>query len=67
MPGANGLEVAKVIKIARPNLKVLMLSGNLPSDIRAELQNLGIEDFVQKPYALDDVGRRLRALLDQIT
>ena len=67
MPGASGLEVAKVIKIARPDLKVLMLSGNLPSDVRAELQNLGIEDFVQKPYALDDVGRRLRALLDQIT
>ena len=66
MPGASGLEVAKVIKIARPDLKVLMLSGNLPSDIRAELQNLGIKDFVQKPYALDDVGRRLRALLDQI-
>ena len=67
MPGASGLEVAKVIKIARPHLKVLMLSGNLPSGTRAELQNLGIEDFVQKPYALDDVGRRLRALLDQIT
>jgi PAS domain S-box-containing protein len=64
MPGANGIEVAKVVKIARPDMKVLILSGNLHGEARTELQALGLTEFVQKPYALDDVGRRLRGLLD---
>lgn len=64
MPGANGLEVAKVARLTRPGVKVLVLTGNLNSDARAELLSIGLDDFVQKPYALDDVGRRLRTLLD---
>ncbi len=64
MPGANGLDVAKIARIARPNLKILVLSGNLTGPARTELQRLGLNDFLQKPYALDEVGRRLRKLLD---
>ncbi|MBL9215225.1 MAG: PAS domain S-box protein [Opitutaceae bacterium] len=64
MPGATGLEVLKVIKACRPLLRVLVLSGHVSSEIRAELDRLGQADFVQKPYTLDDLGRRLRALLD---
>ncbi|MBI2815129.1 MAG: PAS domain S-box protein [Opitutae bacterium] len=64
MPGANGLKVVKVARLARPGVKVLVLSGNLTAETRAQLESLGLKDFVQKPYALDDVGRRVRALLD---
>ena len=64
MPGANGIDVFKVIRIGRPELKVLILSGNLNGEARRELQGLGQANFVQKPYALEEVGRRLRALLD---
>ncbi len=66
MPGANGIDVFKVIRIGRPDVRVLILSGNLNADTRAELQTLGQGDFIQKPYALDDVGRRLRTLLDRV-
>lgn len=65
MPGANGIDVFKVIRMGRPNTKVIILSGQLHGAARAELQALGQSDFVQKPYALDEVGRRLRALLDK--
>jgi PAS domain S-box-containing protein len=64
MPGANGIDVYKVIRMGRPEMQVLILSGNLHSDARRELQGLGLNNFVQKPYALDEVGRRLRTLLD---
>jgi DNA-binding NarL/FixJ family response regulator len=64
MPGANGVEVAKVVKVARPDVKVMFLSGNLNGEARAELQKLGLTEFVQKPYALEVVGRRLREMLD---
>jgi PAS domain S-box-containing protein len=67
MPGANGIDVFKVIRMGRPDVKVLILSGNLSPEARRELQGLGNNNFVQKPYALDDVGRRLRALLNEQT
>ena len=66
MPGANGVEVFKVIRAHRPGVKALILSGNLNADNRAELASLGQTEFAQKPYALDDVGRRLRAMLDGV-
>jgi len=65
MPGANGIDVFRVLRISRPSARVLILSGNLQGEVRRELQSIGPAVFVQKPYALDDVGRRLRALLDE--
>jgi nitrogen-specific signal transduction histidine kinase len=64
MPGATGLQVMKAISVRRPGLKVLVLSGHLTPQIRAEFEQLGQKDFVNKPYALDELGRHLRALLD---
>ena len=49
MPGASGIEVFKVIRMARPGIKVLMLSGNLSAVERVELERLGQIDFVQQP------------------
>jgi two-component system cell cycle sensor histidine kinase/response regulator CckA len=64
MPGATGVEVLKVIRICRPRLKVLVISGHITPEARIEFQHLGQRDFVQKPYKLDEVGRYLRRLLD---
>jgi len=64
MPGADGLQVLKVIKACRPRTKVLVISGHITSESRARFKEFGQEDWIQKPYTLDDVGRRLRSLLD---
>ncbi|MDI1250408.1 MAG: PAS domain S-box protein [Lacunisphaera sp.] len=64
MPGANGVEVYKVIKATRPGLKVLVVTGHLTLHSRAEFEQLGLKDFVMKPYTLEELGRRLREVLD---
>jgi DNA-binding response OmpR family regulator len=64
MPGADGLQVLKVIRACRPSTKVLVISGHITSDMRSKFKALGQDDWLQKPYALDDIGRRLRVLLD---
>ncbi|MGH7997240.1 MAG: ATP-binding protein [Opitutaceae bacterium] len=64
MPGASGLAVLKVIKEHRPRLRVMILSGHLSNETRAEFEQLGQRDFMSKPYTLDELGRRLRRLLD---
>ncbi len=65
MPGTNGVQVLKVIRVCRPDLRVLVISGHITPEVRTEFQQLNQRDFVQKPYRLDEVGRRLRKLLDQ--
>ena len=64
MPGASGVEVLKVIRICRPRLKVVVVSGHITPAARAEFEQLGQRYFVQKPYKLDELGRQLRQLLD---
>ena len=65
MPGASGTDVLKAIKAKRPHLPVLILSGHITAETRIELGKLGQREFMTKPYSLDDLGRRLRKLLDQ--
>jgi PAS domain S-box-containing protein len=64
MPRATGLDVVKAIAARRPEIRVLVLSGHLTPETRAEFERLGQKDFVAKPYHLDELGRRLRHLLD---
>ena len=63
MPGAGGVDVLKIIRVCRPQTQVLVISGHITPEARRELEFLGQRDFIQKPYRLDDIGRRLRALL----
>jgi CheY-like chemotaxis protein len=65
MPGATGSEVLKVIRLCRPKLPVLIISGHITPEARAEFKRLGQHDFIQKPYTLDEVGRRIRARLER--
>ncbi len=63
MPGATGVEVLKVLKATQPTAKVLVLTGHLTPESRAEFEELGQHDFIRKPYTLDALGRQIRAVL----
>lgn len=63
MPGATGIEVLKVLKVTQPGARVLVLTGHLTPDSRAEFEQLGQKNFVRKPYTLDELGRQIRAVL----
>ena len=64
MPGASGVEVLRNIRVSRPKLKVLVVSGHLTHKARIEFEQLGQRHFLPKPYRLDELGRHLRSLLD---
>lgn len=65
MPGMNGVEVLKHFREVRPDLPVLVISGHITPEVRLEFQALNQRDFIQKPYRLDEVGRRLRTMFDR--
>ena len=64
MPGASGIDVLKIIRVCRPTLKVIVVSGHLTPEARSEFERLGQRIFVQKPYKLDELGRTLRSVLE---
>jgi PAS domain S-box-containing protein len=64
MPRAHGLQVLKVIRACRPDTKVLVISGHITAEIRSEFRALGQEEWLQKPYELNAIGRRMRSILD---
>lgn len=63
MPGATGIEVLKVLKITHPDTRVLVITGHLTPEARAEFEALGQRNFLRKPYTLDELGRQIRAAL----
>ncbi len=65
MPGANGVEVLRVIRATHPALKVMILTGHLTSEARADFVSLGQKEFLKKPYTLDELGRHIRDMLDK--
>lgn len=65
LPRMNGLEVYRNIRRLRPDTKVIVISGNITPEARQELVSLGQNDFIPKPYSLEDLAFRLRDVLDR--
>lgn len=65
MPEIHGVEVFKELQRLRPGTRVLVVSGNITKDAKAELMKLGQRDFISKPYRIEEVCLRLRRMLDE--
>jgi two-component system cell cycle sensor histidine kinase/response regulator CckA len=64
MPGMDGRELARLIKDSHPATKILFMSGYV-SDELALREELGYGvPFIQKPYNLEDLARKVREVLD---
>ena len=63
MPRLDGLEVCRRLRAARNPVAILMLTARAEVDDRVEGLDAGADDYVVKPFALDELFARLRALL----
>ena len=55
MPGMDGLEAARVILEAHPQVKVLMVSSLAYDDTINEANKIGTSGFVYKPFDREEV------------
>jgi len=62
--GISGQDLARQMQAARPNLKVLFVSGYSAEIAGRELQLRAGENFVQKPFAADHLLETVRRSLD---
>ena len=63
MPGVDGLEVCRRVRSAGKKLPVLMLTARTEVEDRVAGLDAGADDYVIKPFALEELLARLRALL----
>jgi two-component system response regulator MprA len=63
MPEIDGLEVCRRLRRSGSRLPVLMLTARAEVENRVEGLDAGADDYVTKPFALQELLARLRALL----
>jgi len=63
LPGRDGLSVVKQLRARGNRTPVLLLSARGEPDERIEGLNAGADDYVPKPFVLEEVIARVRALV----
>lgn len=63
MPGIGGVEAFRQIHKVRPDVKVLIATGFAEQGTMRELTSEGASGFIQKPYMIETLSERLKALL----
>jgi two-component system response regulator MprA len=67
MPGVDGLEVCRRLRGTGSKLPVLMLTARTEIENRVAGLDAGADDSVTKPFALEELLARVRALLRRTT
>jgi two-component system, OmpR family, response regulator MprA len=63
MPGVDGLEVSRTLRRKGSKLPILMLTARTQVEDRVEGLDAGADDYLTKPFALEELLARVRALL----
>jgi two-component system response regulator MprA len=66
MPPPDGLEVCRRLRAADNTLPILMLTARREVSDRVAGLDAGADDYLPKPFALDELLARLRALLRRV-
>jgi len=65
MPDIGGGEIYDMLKKINPDIKVLLSSGYSMNDEIKEILERGCDGFIQKPFTLKELSRKIRKILDK--
>ena len=63
MPGIDGFEFAKTVRELNKNIPLLFMSARDDLAVKREGFQIGIDDYIVKPFELDELLLRVQALL----
>ena len=66
MPNVDGLTVCRVLRAERNRVPVLMLTARTETSDRVAGLDAGADDYLAKPFELEELFARLRALLRRV-
>ncbi len=55
LPGMNGLDILKQVRVQYPGMEVIMVSGHGDMDTVIQAMRLGALDYLRKPFRLIDI------------
>ena len=64
LPKVTGVDVIRKLKKHNPGVKILVATGYLEPEIKAEIFRAGVKGCIDKPYKVDDVVERLGTLIE---
>jgi nitrogen-specific signal transduction histidine kinase/ActR/RegA family two-component response regulator len=59
LPKASGADVIRAVKAQRPEINIIVASGYLEPEMKAQLSQTGVKDYIHKPYLIDEVLKKL--------
>ncbi len=59
----HGIEVGEALRAQRPDLRILLMTGFPTADLEAEAARVGIDGFLEKPFALEDLSKAIESAL----
>lgn len=63
LPGKDGLQILKTVRQQRNRIPILILTARDAVSDRVHGLDAGADDYLVKPFDLDELGARIRALL----
>ena len=63
MPHMGGAQLAETLAAARPQMKVLFVSGYAENTILGDSPTDVMTRFLQKPFSLEELARKIRTVL----
>ncbi|PIQ20951.1 MAG: response regulator [Cytophagales bacterium CG18_big_fil_WC_8_21_14_2_50_42_9] len=63
LPFVTGLEVLSYVKLAMPELPIIVLSGDNAEGTVSEALKLGADDYLEKPFNPSELSQRVKRLL----
>lgn len=63
LPGINGMKITQELRQRRPDLVILMLTAKGEEKVKLEGFLSGVDDFLAKPFSMDELLARVRALV----
>ncbi len=63
MPVMGGEEAFQKMKLARPDVKVILSSGYDETDVVSRFEGQGIDGFIQKPYTANALAQKVQDVL----
>ena len=67
LPKRDGLSVLKAMRLRKVTAPVMIITARGDVNERVEGLNLGADDYMAKPFSMDEVVARIRALVRRVT
>jgi len=65
MPGLSGGETFDALRLIDPEVRVMLSSGYVVSTQAKKIMEKGCQAFIQKPFRMEELSRKIREVLDR--